>query len=479
MLSNDACKFMIPNISDWVELYAINPDEYYMSQHLQDILSYIALRISVNNNNMNKNKQFQLNYNIFIKHKINIKALYYSYQTTTSITSKISSTTITSNAHNNNNNIHNNNSSSGSDSYDKHSCNNDKKRDNENDDNIVRDKTFQQIKDKIDEYQVWMYDIDHLYHDDDDDDSAVDDRTVSASSSSTTNIIHSNINNNNNNSNLNNNLNNTLFNLSFDPWSIQINYPITLTRGNIIKKCLCRVRLTLIYNNQLLQSKIKISTNGDLNNHSKSNDDKNNKNDGNTTTTTNNNNIANYQLTYDQFKQTELITHIKLHIIPSAIDFISIIPTAIMTIDILTIQYLLRHIYPDGFDINDIFSSNSIASSNSASSSSSSSSSSGRSSNSNSIDNTDTITTNSTHHCQVFMKYLISMIKIDNTDDGIKYSIVGAFSKPNYINCPWSYDNDDVMYKSNDDDDDDDEIGNDNDTDGDFNNIKITVDDVK
>ena len=42
------------------------------------------------------------------------------------------------------------------------------------------------------------------------------------------------------------------------------------------------------------------------------------------------------------------------------------------------------------------------------------------------------------------MKYLISMIKIDNTDDGIKYSIVGAFSKPNYISCSWSYDDDDV-----------------------------------
>ena len=65
------------------------------------------------------------------------------------------------------------------------------------------------------------------------------------------------------------------------------------------------------------------------------------------------------------------------------------------------------------------------------------------------------------------------MIKIDNTDDGIKYSIVGAFSKPNYISCSWSYD-DDVMHRSNDDD-----SGSDNDADDDFNNINIIVDDVK
>jgi len=200
------------------------------------------------------------------------------------------------------------------------------------------------------------------------------------------------------------------------------------------------VRLTLLYYNQLLQSKIKISSGKS---HNRSHDD-------------NINDIAKYQLTYDQFKQTQLITHIKLHIIPLAIDFISIIPIAIITIDILTIQYLLRHIYPDGFNVDDIFSS---------------SNSSGSSSNSSSID-ADCLT-NSTHHSQLFMKYLISMIKIDNTDDGIKYSIVGAFSKPNYISCSWSYD-DDVMHGSNDDD-----SGSDNDADDDFNNTNIIVYDVK
>jgi len=420
---------MIPNISDWVELYAINPEEYYMSQHLQHILSYVASRITLSNNI--KNKQYQLNYNVFMKHKINVKALYYSYH----ITSTTSPTTT--------NYIHNNNagsgrsSSSGNDSDDKHGYmssnnNNNKKRDNENDDSIVENKTFQQIKDKIDEYQVWMYDIDH--HDNDIDN--IDDGSVAVAS--TTNERNSNTNIDSNN-NLKRNLNNsiddipTLFNLSFDPWSIQINYPITLTRGKIIKKCLSRVRLTLLYNNQLLQSKIKISSGKS---HNRSHDD-------------NINDIAKYQLTYDQFKQTKLITHIKLHIIPLAIDFISIIPTAIITIDILTIQYLLRHIYPDGFNVDDIFSS----------------------SNSSGID-ADCLT-NSTHHSQLFMKYLISMIKIDNTDDGIKYSIVGAFSKPNYISCSWSYD-DDVMHRSNDDD-----SGSDNDADDDFNNINIIVDDVK
>ena len=436
MLSNDACRYMIPNISDWVELYAINPEEYYMSQHLQHILSYIASRITLSNNI--KNQQYQLKYNVFMKHKINVKALYYSYHIT-STTSKTSPITT--------NNIHNNNggtdrsSSSGNDSDDKHgymsSNNNYKKGDNENDDDIVENKTFQQIKDKIDEYQVWMYDIDH--HDNDIDN--IDDRT--------TNKRNSNTDSNNNNlmRNLNNRIDDipSLFNLSFDPWSIQINYPITLTRGKIIKKCLSRVRLTLLYNNQLLQSKIKISSGNSQSHDSNIND------------------IAKYQLTYDQFKQTQLITHIKLHIIPLAIDFISIIPTAIITIDILTIQYLLRHIYPDGFNVDDIFSSSNSNGSSSRSNSSSNSSS--------SID-ADCLT-NSTHHSQLFMKYLISMIKIDNTDDGIKYSIVGAFSKPNYISCSWSYD-DDVMHRSNDDD-----SGSDNDADDDFNNINIIVGDVK
>ena len=443
MLSNDACRYMIPNISDWVELYAINPEEYYMSQHLQHILSYVASRITLCNNI--KNKQYQLKYNVFMKHKINVKALYYSYHiaSTTSKTSPITT-----------NNIHNNNagsdrsSSSGNDSDDKHvymSSNNsyNKKGDNENDDDIVENKTFQQIKDKIDEYQVWMYDIDH--HDNDIDN--IDDGSVAVASTTNERNSNTNTDSNNNNNNLKRNLNNsiddipTLFNLSFDPWSIQINYPITLTRGKIIKKCLSRVRLTLLYNNQLLQSKIKISSGKS---HNRSHDD-------------NINDIAKYQLTYDQFKQTQLITHIKLHIIPLAIDFISIIPTAIITIDILTIQYLLRHIYPDGFNVDDIFSS---------------SNSSGSSSNRSSI-NADCLT-NSTHHSQLFMKYLISMIKIDNTDDGIKYSIVGAFSKPNYISCSWSYDDDDVMHRSNDDD-----SGSDNDADDDFNNINIFVDDVK
>jgi len=236
MLSNDACRYMIPNISDWVELYAINPEEYYMSQHLQHILSYVASRITLSNNI--KNKQYQLKYNVFMKHKINVKALYYSYHIT-STTSKTSPITT--------NNIHNNNggsdrsSSSGNDSDDKHGCmssnnNNNKKGDNENDDDIVENKTFQQIKDKIDEYQVWMYDIDH--HDNDIDN--IDDGSVAVAS--TTNERNSNNNNNNtdssnNNNSLKRNLNNsiddipTLFNLSFDPWSIQINYPITLTRG--------------------------------------------------------------------------------------------------------------------------------------------------------------------------------------------------------------------------------------------------------
>jgi hypothetical protein len=440
---------MIPNISDWVELYAINPEEFYMSQHLQRILSYIASRVTISNNI--KNKQFQLKYNVFMKHKINVKALYYSYHTT-STTSK------------NNNGGSDRSSSCGNDSNDKNgnmSSNNFKKRDNETDDNIVENKTFQQIKDKIDEFQVWMYDIDHLYHHDNDIDN-IDNRSVTVASSSitsTTNEINSNTNTDSNNNNLKSNLNNnsiddipTVFNLSFDPWSIQINYPITLTRGKIIKKCLSRVRLTLLYNNQLLQSKIKIcrgNKSHDADNNTKRNDD-------------NINDIAKYQLTYDQFKQTQLITHIKLHIIPLAIDFVSIIPTAIITIDILTIQYLLRHIYPDGFNVDDIFSSsNSGSSSNNSSSSSSSSS----------ID-ADCLTY-STHHSQVFMKYLISMIKIDNTDDGIKYSIVGAFSKPNYISCSWSYD-DDVMYKSN-----DDESYSDNDADDDLSNINIIVDDVK
>ena len=33
------------------------------------------------------------------------------------------------------------------------------------------------------------------------------------------------------------------------------------------------------------------------------------------------------------------------------------------------------------------------------------------------------------------------MIRLDNTDNGIQYTIVGAFSEPTHINCAWNYDN--------------------------------------